>query len=35
MVRRPTLPAVASAETVDALAAKVDHLFDPVAERGV
>ncbi|SFO24548.1 precorrin-6A/cobalt-precorrin-6A reductase [Mesorhizobium sp. NFR06] len=35
MIRRPTLPDVPSAETVDALAAKVDHLFDPVAERGV
>lgn len=35
MIRRPALPDVPSAETVDALAAKVDHLFDPVAERGV
>ena len=35
MVRRPPLPDVPSAETVDALAAMVDHLFDPVAERGV
>ncbi|MBZ9986039.1 cobalt-precorrin-6A reductase [Mesorhizobium sp. BH1-1-5] len=35
MIRRPTLPGVPSAETVDALAAMVDHLFDPVAERGV
>ncbi|MEZ2330548.1 cobalt-precorrin-6A reductase [Mesorhizobium sp. RCC_202] len=35
MVRRPVLPDVPSAETVDALAAKVDHLFAPVAERGV
>ncbi|TGS69929.1 cobalt-precorrin-6A reductase, partial [Mesorhizobium sp. M8A.F.Ca.ET.181.01.1.1] len=35
MIRRPPLPDVPSAETVDALAAKVDHLFDPVAERGV
>ncbi|TGQ17114.1 MULTISPECIES: cobalt-precorrin-6A reductase [unclassified Mesorhizobium] len=35
MVRRPPLPDVPSAESVDALAAKVDHLFDPVAERGV
>ncbi|RWD60981.1 precorrin-6A/cobalt-precorrin-6A reductase, partial [Mesorhizobium sp.] len=35
MVRRPPLPDVPSAETVDALAAKVDHLFAPVAERGV
>ncbi|WP_434723272.1 cobalt-precorrin-6A reductase [Mesorhizobium sp. RIZ17] len=35
MVRRPALPDMPSAETVDALAAKVDHLFGPVAERGV
>jgi precorrin-6A/cobalt-precorrin-6A reductase len=35
MVRRPTLPDVPSAETVDQLAAQVDHLFAPVAERGV
>ena len=35
MIRRPALPDVPSAETVDAVAAKVDHLFDPVAERGV
>ncbi|PBC12463.1 cobalt-precorrin-6A reductase [Mesorhizobium sp. WSM3859] len=35
VIRRPALPKVPSAETVDALAAKVDHLFDPVAERGV
>ncbi|WP_217569904.1 cobalt-precorrin-6A reductase [Mesorhizobium sp. GbtcB19] len=35
MVRRPPLPNVPSAQTVDALAAMVDHLFDPVAERGV
>ncbi|MDX8532219.1 cobalt-precorrin-6A reductase [Mesorhizobium sp. VK25A] len=35
MIRRPPLPDVPSAETVDALAAKVDHFFDPVAERGV
>ncbi|TIU23187.1 MAG: cobalt-precorrin-6A reductase, partial [Mesorhizobium sp.] len=35
MVRRPPLPDVPSAQTVDQLAAKVDHLFDPVAERGV
>lgn len=35
MVRRPALPDVPSAETVDALAAKVGHLFGPVAERGV
>ncbi|TPI10095.1 cobalt-precorrin-6A reductase [Mesorhizobium sp. B4-1-3] len=35
MIRRPPLPDVPSAETVDQLAARVDHLFDPVAERGV
>jgi precorrin-6A/cobalt-precorrin-6A reductase len=35
MIRRPALPDVPSAETVDALAARVDHFFDPVAERGV
>ncbi|RUU11376.1 cobalt-precorrin-6A reductase [Mesorhizobium sp. USDA-HM6] len=35
MVRRPALPDVRSAQTVDALAAMVDHFFDPVAERGV
>ncbi|MBZ9658020.1 cobalt-precorrin-6A reductase [Mesorhizobium sp. ESP-6-4] len=35
MIRRPRLPIVPSTETVDALAAKVDHHFDPVAERGV
>jgi precorrin-6A/cobalt-precorrin-6A reductase len=35
MVRRPSLPGVPSAETIDALAAQVDHLFAPVAERGV
>ncbi|MET3523440.1 cobalt-precorrin-6A reductase [Mesorhizobium abyssinicae] len=35
MVRRPSVPDVSSAETVDQLAAKVDHLFEPVAERGV
>ncbi|RWM05220.1 MAG: cobalt-precorrin-6A reductase [Mesorhizobium sp.] len=35
MIRRPPLPDVSSAETGDALAAKVDHLFAPVAERGV
>ncbi|RRI06869.1 cobalt-precorrin-6A reductase [Mesorhizobium tamadayense] len=35
MVRRPPLPDVPSVETVDQLAAKVDHLFEPVAERGV
>ncbi|RUW21571.1 cobalt-precorrin-6A reductase [Mesorhizobium sp. M4B.F.Ca.ET.215.01.1.1] len=35
MVRRPSVPDVPSADTVDQLAAKVDHLFEPVAERGV
>lgn len=40
MVRRPFLPEVPSTETVDELAALVDkfwvdHLLDPVAERGV
>lgn len=35
MVRRPPLPDVPSAETVDQLAARVDHLFEPVADRGV
>ncbi|RJT42091.1 cobalt-precorrin-6A reductase [Mesorhizobium waimense] len=35
MVRRPELPDVPSAETVEALAAMVDHFLEPVAERGV
>ncbi|BCG93904.1 cobalt-precorrin-6A reductase [Mesorhizobium sp. 131-2-1] len=35
MIRRPSVPDVPSAETVDQLAAEVDHLFAPVAERGV
>ncbi|MGX5842143.1 cobalt-precorrin-6A reductase [Mesorhizobium sp. ArgA1] len=35
MIRRPVLPGVPSAETVDELAALVDHVVDPVAERGV
>ncbi|BCH09319.1 precorrin-6A reductase [Mesorhizobium sp. 131-3-5] len=35
MVRRPTLPDVPSAETVDELAAMVDHFVEPAAERGV
>jgi precorrin-6A/cobalt-precorrin-6A reductase len=35
MVRRPALPGVASAETVEALAVMVDHLLCPAAERGV
>ncbi|TIP76442.1 MAG: cobalt-precorrin-6A reductase, partial [Mesorhizobium sp.] len=35
MIRRPTLPDVASAETVEALAAMVGHFLGPAAERGV
>ncbi|MBZ9797984.1 cobalt-precorrin-6A reductase [Mesorhizobium sp. ES1-4] len=35
MVRRPALPEVPSAETVEALAAMVDHFVEPAAERGV
>ncbi|WP_137933266.1 cobalt-precorrin-6A reductase [Mesorhizobium comanense] len=35
MVRRPDLPEVPSAETVDALAATVVHFLEPDAERGV
>ncbi|TIT87894.1 MAG: cobalt-precorrin-6A reductase, partial [Mesorhizobium sp.] len=35
IVRRPPLPDIRSAETVDQLAAIVDHFFEPVAERGV
>lgn len=35
MVRRPALPDVRCAETTYELAALVDHLLDPVAERGV
>lgn len=35
MVRRPALPDVPSAESVEALAAMVDHFLAPVAERGV
>ncbi|MFK0687434.1 cobalt-precorrin-6A reductase [Mesorhizobium sp. IMUNJ 23033] len=35
MVRRPALPDVPSAETVEALADMVDHFLEPVAERGV
>lgn len=35
MVRRPVLPQVPAARTVDDLMAMVDHLFGPVAERGV
>jgi len=35
MVRRPNLPEVPSAETVDALAEMVAHFLEPDAERGV
>lgn len=35
MVRRPSLPEVPSAESVDRLAAMVDHFLEPAAERGV
>ncbi|MBZ9743320.1 MULTISPECIES: cobalt-precorrin-6A reductase [unclassified Mesorhizobium] len=35
MVRRPDLPEVPSAETVEALAAMIDHFVEPDAERGV
>lgn len=35
MVRRPTLPEVPSAETVETLAAMIDHFVEPAAERGV
>lgn len=35
MVRRPSLPDVPSAESVDRLAAMVDHFLGPAAERGV
>ncbi|TRC90586.1 cobalt-precorrin-6A reductase [Mesorhizobium sp. WSM4310] len=35
MVRRPDLPEVPSAQTVDELAAMVDHFVEPAAERGV
>ena len=35
MVRRPVLPDVPSAESVEALAAMVDHFLAPAAERGV
>ncbi|MER9858154.1 MULTISPECIES: cobalt-precorrin-6A reductase [unclassified Mesorhizobium] len=35
MVRRPDLPDVASAETVEQLAVMVDHFVRPVDERGV
>ncbi|RWM23333.1 MAG: cobalt-precorrin-6A reductase [Mesorhizobium sp.] len=35
MIRRPALPHVPSAETVEALAAVVDHFLEPAAERGV
>ncbi|RWE28821.1 MAG: cobalt-precorrin-6A reductase [Mesorhizobium sp.] len=35
MVRRPALPEVPSAETVEALAAMIGHFVEPDAERGV
>ncbi|MET3579457.1 precorrin-6A/cobalt-precorrin-6A reductase [Mesorhizobium robiniae] len=35
MIRRPALPDVPSAETVEALAAMVSHFLGPAAERGV
>lgn len=35
MIRRPALPDVPSAESVEALAAMVDHFLGPAAERGV
>jgi precorrin-6A/cobalt-precorrin-6A reductase len=35
MIRRPALPDVPSAETVEVLAAMVDHFVEPAAERGV
>jgi precorrin-6A/cobalt-precorrin-6A reductase len=35
MIQRPDLPDVPSAETVEALAAMVDHFVEPAAERGV
>ncbi|MER9230829.1 cobalt-precorrin-6A reductase [Mesorhizobium sp. M0622] len=35
MIRRPALPDVASADTVEVLAAMVDHVLEPAAERGV
>jgi len=35
MIRRSRVPDVPSAETVDQLAARVDHFFEPVADRGV
>ncbi|PDQ17322.1 cobalt-precorrin-6A reductase [Mesorhizobium sanjuanii] len=35
MIRRPTLPDVPSAETIDQLPAMVDHALEPAAERGV
>ncbi|ESZ25302.1 MULTISPECIES: cobalt-precorrin-6A reductase [unclassified Mesorhizobium] len=35
MIRRPALPDVASAETVEQLAAMIDHFVRPVDERGV
>ncbi|AZO00332.1 cobalt-precorrin-6A reductase [Mesorhizobium sp. M9A.F.Ca.ET.002.03.1.2] len=35
MIRRPALPDVTSAETVESLAAMIDHFLEPAAERGV
>jgi precorrin-6A/cobalt-precorrin-6A reductase len=35
MIRRPVLPNVASAETVEAVAAMIDHFLGPAMERGV
>lgn len=35
MVRRPALPDVPSAESLETLAAMVDHFLGPVADRGV
>jgi precorrin-6A/cobalt-precorrin-6A reductase len=35
MIRRPALPDVTSAETVESLAATIDHFLEPAAERGV
>ncbi|TPL01664.1 cobalt-precorrin-6A reductase [Mesorhizobium sp. B2-4-14] len=35
MIRRPDLPQVPSAESVDQLAAMVDHFVEPATERGV
>ncbi|MEP6567695.1 MAG: precorrin-6A/cobalt-precorrin-6A reductase, partial [Mesorhizobium sp.] len=35
MVRRPPLPDVPSAQTIEALAAMLDHVLEPEIERGV